>query len=399
MERLILSLLVFLPVTLIAQQTGLRGLNDEPGPAASRLEDPSFSAGSASISLTSSENGTAAYSESVSEGNPSPQTNNSTKAQKTNKSKAPTPDKPARPTYRGSMVGYVDDAIVGSQIRIRFDAGLHDNAPDRADFFYAQYAGLNGPGPNSVVTDLNFQQLYLRGEYAPMQRLSFFTEVPFRWIQPQHAVASVSPTNFLTDEGGISDVAAGFKLAAIASTNRYLTFQFQATFPSGDASSGLGTAHYSIAPSLLYFQRFSDRFTLEAELGDSHPIGGSSCRTPCTSTNVSGPPNQGFAGDVFYYGFGPSYLLYRGEHVQVAPVIELVGWTVLGGLETNCVPGVPNCAVQEAMSADGTDIVNIKAGARAMVGAHSSFYIGYGHQLTHAFWYKEIVRAEYRYSF
>jgi len=64
------------------------------------------------------------------------------------------------------MVGYVDDAIVGSQVRIRFDAGFHDNAPDRAEFFYAQYAGLNGPGPNSVVADLNFQQLYMRAELA-----------------------------------------------------------------------------------------------------------------------------------------------------------------------------------------------------------------------------------------
>jgi len=395
MERLILPLIVFLPIALIAQQTGLK---EPPGPAASRLE-VSSTGESADTSLTSSANGTSAPSGSASEGNPLPQTNNSTKAQKTNKSKARTPSKPSRPPFEGSMVGYVDDAIVGSQIRIRFDAGFHNNSPDRADFFYAQYAGLNGPGPTSVVTDLNFQQLYLRGEYAPMQRLSFFTELPFRWIQPQHAVASVSPTSFLTNQGGISDVAAGFKLAAIASPNRYLTFQFQANFPSGDASSGLGTDHYSIAPSLLYFQRFSDRLTLEAELGDSHPIGGSSCRTPCTSTNLSGPATQGFAGDVFYYGFGPSYLLYRGEHVQVAPVIELVGWKVLGGLETNCVPGVPNCAVQEAMSADGTDIVNLKVGARATVGAHSSFYVGYGHQLTHAFWYKEIVRAEYRYSF
>jgi hypothetical protein len=389
MERLILLLIVFLPITLIAQQTGLK---EHPGQASSRLEDAYFRAQSADISLTSSANGTSPSSVFESDSNPPPpQTSKSPKARKTEKP-PPAPD-------AGSMVGYVDDAIVGSQFRIRFDAGLHDNAPDRADFFYAQYAGLNGPGPNSVVTDLNFQQLYLRGEYAPMHRLSFFMELPFRWVQPQHAVASVSPSNFLTNEGGLSDVAAGFKLAAIASPNRYLTFQFQANFPSGDASSGLGTDHYSVAPSLLYFQRFSDRFALEAELGDSHPIGGSSCRTPCTSTNVSGPATQGFAGDVFYYGFGPSYLLYRGEHVQVAPVIELVGWTVLGGLETNCVPGVPNCAVQEAMSADGTDIVNLKVGARAMMGAHSSFYVGYGHQLTHAFWYKEIVRAEYRYSF
>ena len=385
MERLILSLLVFLPITPIAQQT--------------RLEDTSFRAGSANISLASNANGTGASSESASEGNPLPQTNNSTNAQKTSKPKARTPNKPSRPAYRGSMVGYVDDAIVGSQIRIRIDAGLHDNAPDRADFFYAQYAGLNGPGPKSVVTDLNFQQLYLRGEYAPMHRLSFFTEVPFRWIQPQQAVASVSPTSFLTNQGGLSDVAAGFKLAAIASPNRYLTFQFQANFPSGDASSGLGTNHYSVAPSLLYFQRFSDRLALEAELGDSHPIGGSSCRNPCTSTNVSGPTTLGFAGDVFYYGLGPSYGLYQGEHVQVAPVVELVGWRVLGGLETFCLPGVPNCAVQEAVSADGTNIVNFKVGARAMMGAHSSFYVGYGHQLTHAIWYKEIVRVEYRYSF
>ena len=89
------------------------------------------------------------------------------------------------------MVGYVDDAIVASQIRFRFDAGFHDNAPDRAEFFYAQYAGLNGPGPNSVVADLNFQQLYLRGEYAPGKRLSFFTELPVRWIQPQLIVAKL----------------------------------------------------------------------------------------------------------------------------------------------------------------------------------------------------------------
>ena len=68
-------------------------------------------------------------------------------------------------------------------------------------------------------------------------------------------------------------------------------------------------------------------------------------------------------------------------------------------LRPNCVPSVPIAPIQEAMSADGTDIVNLKAGARAMVGAHSSFYVGYGHQLTHDFWYKEIVRAEYRYSF
>jgi hypothetical protein len=72
---------------------------------------------------------------------------------------------------------------------------------------------------------------------------------------------------------------------------------------------------------------------------------------------------------------------------------------VLGGLETVCVLSVQDCSAQDAVSADGTNIVNLKAGVRAMVGAHSSFYVGYGHQLTHDFWYKDIVRAEYRRSF
>jgi hypothetical protein len=297
------------------------------------------------------------------------------------------------------MVGYVDDAIVGSQVRVRFDAGFHNNAPDRAEFFYARYAGLNGPGPDSVVADLNFQQLYLRAEYAPTQRFSLFTETPIRWIQPQLIVANLNPSTSLTNEEGISDIAAGFKLAAIASPNRYLTFQFQAYFPSGDASSGLGTGHYSVQPALLYYQRLSARAALEAEGGDSHPIGGSSCLNPCQSNDATGPGSQGFAGDVFFYGVGPSYTVYRSDQVLIAPVIELVGWRVLGGLETVCVLSVQDCSAQDAVSADGTNIVNLKAGVRAMVGAHSSFYVGYGHQLTHDFWYKDIVRAEYRRSF
>jgi hypothetical protein len=383
MKRLMLSLIVFLPITMIAQQTDLSRMKEQPGPAASRLEDTSSTGGPAETSPSS-------VSESQSNP-PPPQTSKSAKAGK--------PKKPPPAPISGSMVGYVDDAIIGSQIRIRFDAGFHDNAPDRADFFYAQYAGLNGPGPDSVVADLNFQQLYLRAEYAQTNRISFFTEVPVRWIQPQLIVANLNPGTTLTNQAGLSDVAAGFKLAALASPNQYLTFQFQSYFPSGNASKGLGTNHYSVEPALLYYQRFSDRVALEAQVGDSHPIGGSSCRNPCNSTNVTGTISQGFAGDVFFYGVGPSYVLYRSAHVQIAPVIELVGWRVLGGLETNCVPSLLDCSNQEAVSADGTNIVNLKAGARAMVGDHSSFYIGYGHQLTHAFWYKEIVRAEYRYSF
>jgi hypothetical protein len=309
-----------------------------------------------------------------------------------------------RPKIPGSMVGYIDNAIVASQIRIRFEAAFHDNFPDRAEFFYSQYAGLSGPGPNSVVADLNFLQLYLYGEYAPIKRFSFFTQVPVRWIQPQLTVANenqVYPPFPNVNEAGLSDVAAGFKLAAIASSNQYLTFQFQAYFPSGNASMGLGTNHYSVEPALLYYRRLSDRAALEAQVGDSHPIGGSSCLLPCKAdfNGKTLPQSEGFAGDIFFYGVGPSYVLYRGEHVRIAPVIELVGWRVLGGFETNCLPSVLSCSNQEAVSADGTNIVNLKVGVRTLIGKHNSFYVGFGQALTHSVWYEHIVRAEYRYSF
>jgi hypothetical protein len=290
-----------------------------------------------------------------------------------------------RPPAEGSMVGYIDNAIVGSEIRIRFDAGFDDNRPDRAEFFYAQCgcdgSPAKGPFPG-LVLHLNFQQLYMRAEYAPTKRFSGYVDVPIRWVQPQQFVPQTAPG--FTNKAGISDVMAGFKFAAVATSEHYLTFQLSAAFPSGDSMKGLGTNHYSIQPEVLFFQRLGDRSAVEAQLGDTHPIG---------STSLSG-----FAGDVFTYGIGPSYELYRGENVRITPVIEMVGWRVIGGRETNgdffSLPGHP-----VVVSADGTNIVNLKAGFRTSVGNHNSLYVGYGQALTHEMWYKHIVRIEYRYTF
>jgi len=73
-------------------------------------------------------------------------------------------------------------------------------------------------------------------------------------------------------------------------------------------------------------------------------------------------------------------------------VIELVGWSVLSGLRTDP-------ASISIVKAGGSNIINLKGGARTFIGAHNSIYIGYGHQLAHDVWYKEILRVEYRYTF
>jgi Putative MetA-pathway of phenol degradation len=320
-------------------------------------------------------------------------------------------DKP-KPKIPGSMVGYIDDAIVKSQVRIRFDAGFHDNAPDRAEYFYAQCScnGTGAPGPNfpGASTNINFQQLYFQAEYAPLSRFSVFTEVPFRWIEPQpHSflLNSYDPNPpqseipSLRTNSGISDVRVGIKLAVVASSNHWLTLQLKAYFPSGDGSRGLGTDHYAVEPSLLYYQRLSQRWAVESQIGDWHPIDGS------MGSVVGSHALTGFAGDVFLYGVGPSYQLIDGEHIKFAPVVELFGWHVLGGLQTISPFPSLNCAIGSVMyggcshDASGANIINLKVGARTSIGTRNSFYVGFGQALTHDDWYKHMVRLEYRFAF
>ena len=82
----------------------------------------------------------------------------------------PTKPKPEpKPEIPGSMVGYIEDGIVSSKIRIRFDDAFDDEFPDRSEFVYAKcscYRGLQnaippaydpnapGPGPESKIHKL-----------------------------------------------------------------------------------------------------------------------------------------------------------------------------------------------------------------------------------------------------
>jgi hypothetical protein len=375
MKRVLLAVIILLPLVVTAQQ-----------------KDPSPTPGVASsigelASLLSDEAYTAAPSEFDAASNGEPN------APQQRAKASPTPQ-PA-PKIPGSMVGYIDNPIVQSQIRIRFDDTFEDQFPDRSEFIYAKcgcyrflqgtpLAGAydpNAPGPGpGVPRAVNFQQLFMNAEYSPHRRFSAFVEVPIRWLQAQG-----TPQAF-PNQDGLGDVMAGFKFAAVATESTYLTFQFKSYFPSGDASKGLGTNHYSVEPSLLLYHSLSPRFTLEGQLGDWHPIAGSA-GVPITNS-------EGFAGDIFFYGIGPSYKLYNGDRFKIAPVVELFGWHVLSGFQT--LPGGP--VDNAATEVSGMNIVNLKVGLRVGIGVHNSFYVGFGQALTHDDWYKHIIRLEYRYT-
>jgi hypothetical protein len=302
----------------------------------------------------------------------------------------PAPRSDAR--RRPSMVGYVDDSSVSSKVRVRFDAGFGIDAPDRAEFFYGKcgcYRGLpssnaafdpNAPGPGpGVVSDLNFSELYILGEYAPTGKFSVFAQLPFRFLRPDTFVPG---TGSFGSQSGISDLQFGAKASLMSTSSRQVTAMLKIGTPTGDAGKGLGTNHATIEPSLLYAERPNDRLTIEAEFGDVIPTSGSA-GVPTSSSDK-------FSSAVIYYGIGPSYEVYRSSSVRVAPVVELVGWHVLGGFQT---PAGSESAT------GGWDMVNLKLGTRVMFNDRGSIYVGYGHTLTNDSWYKNILRFEYRMAF
>jgi Putative MetA-pathway of phenol degradation len=389
MKRVMLILLVLAPGVMMAQETGSSLAGNPPSTAGSGLQGIILTKNIGSLPFASSEYSNLAYA--LGQGTSSQTKQKSAQASNSG-------GEAVRPRTEGSMVGYIDDAIIGSQIRIRFDAGFNDDTPDLAEFFYAKcgcYRGLagtplagafdpNAPGPPPgtaivIPRTLNFQQLYLTAEYAPISRFSVFVTAPFRWLQAD-GLAAGTPGSF-PNQGGFSDLRFGVKAAALASSSRYLTFQFQAYAPTGDASRGLGTNHWSIEPAVLYYQSLSKRASVESQFGLWHPTSG--------SDGIPGTSSANFWGNVLFYGIGPSYELYASDRVHFTPVVELVGWHVLGGEVT----GPPN------PDASGINIVNLKVGARTSWGEHSSVYAGFGHKLTTEDWYQDIIRVEYRYSF
>ncbi|MEP6917082.1 MAG: hypothetical protein ABJC89_15630 [Acidobacteriota bacterium] len=294
---------------------------------------------------------------------------------------------------RGSMVGYVEDASIRTQVRVRFDAGFGVNSPDRAEFFYGKcgcYRGLDGtplfdadaPGPGpGIVTNMDFQSFRVMGEFALSDRFSVFADVPFRSIKPQSFVAG---TGSFGNQSGLGDVEAGVKLGLVSDDRRNLTVLVRGSFPTGDSKKGLGTDHASIEPALLYRQDLSDRVSIESQFGEWHPIGGS--QGPLVS-------DKKFAGDVLYYGIGPSFDVVRTDTFRFSPVVELVGWHVINGFQTSTL------LTPTGGDASGVNIVNLKVGARTTFRNGGSFYAGFGWGLTDSIWYDKVLRIEYRAGF
>jgi len=283
------------------------------------------------------------------------------------------------PSLSRSPTGYVEDAAVGNEIRLRFDAGWNINSSDRAGFYYAQCTFGCHPATfaKPVLANLRYQEIHVNVEHALSRRISLFIDGSGRGIQPNGGVVSPTltslPSLLLDSHNGAGDTQAGLKLAPIASPSGYLTFQFRSYLPTGNAKHGLGTDHYSIEPSVLFTRKITSEIALSGQFSAWHPLGG-----------------LAVSGDVLTYGAGANYQFRIRDNLRVSPVVEFVGWRVLSGLVSSASEPDPTSAV--------ATIVNGKIGARIQ-GRNNSFYAGFGRQLSHVGWYRDLLRVEYSYYF
>lgn len=272
------------------------------------------------------------------------------------------------PFVSDSGVGYIDSAILGNQLRVRYDSAYNNVQPARAEFFWP-VGGTRGPGPGPE-TRADYQDLSLYGEHVLADRLSVFGELPFRMINPE----------IQANTAGLGDAQVGFKFELSNCADTVMTAQLRTYIPSGDGSRGLGTRHVSLEPSLLIWHRYTERLTFEAEVRDWAAVGGS----------------DGIAGNVLRYGLGAGYVLNPYDCRPLSAVVEFVGWTVLdGGSAITTNPPLATSIVD----ATGDTIVNVKVGLRYRVNCCGSIYAGYGRALTDQTWYDDVFRAEYRLAY
>jgi len=258
--------------------------------------------------------------------------------------------------------------------RLRYDAAYDNNRPDRAELFYAKcgcFQTRDAHGPPLPETSVDYQDVSAYFEYAVSPKLSFFAEVPVRFLNPEQNA----------NTSGIGDVNFGVKYALINCADRVLTAQVRAIAPTGSASEGLGTKNWWVEPGILWLRQVGPKLQLFGEVRDQIPVA----------------KQSDFTGNVLRYGVGSAFTVYQGDRLSVTPVAEAVGWTVLSGRESDFLGNVSG--------ARGDTIVNAKFGIRFGFGGGcgcgsaptgSDLYIGYGRALTGEVWYKDLVRIEYR---
>src|SRR5262245_41316458 len=188
-----------------------------------------------------------------------------------------------------SAVSFIDSALPSQFFRLRYDSSYDNIFPNRSEFFYAGVPH----GPPRQERRVDSQDLSAYAEALLDRNISLFVELPMRFLNPE----------INNNTNGFSDMNAGFKYVLVGDEFFTGTFQLRLYAPTGAASRGLGTHHFTLEPALLANLRLTENLTAETELRYWIPLTG-----------------DDFAGDMVRYGLGLSYRVLDSEEVQISPV-------------------------------------------------------------------------------
>lgn len=279
------------------------------------------------------------------------------------------------PCYEGKWLAlanaafFVDPIRPVTQTRLRFDSGLGGTTPDRAEYFWAQANGSGaGPSPTAAYLTalrLNYYDLVDYTE-AASGRFSVFVEMPYRSIYPdgaQHAA-------------GFADMNLGTK-TLLADTELFqITFQFRTYVPIGNVSSGLGTGHVSLEPSVLLAVNLAKEWYFQGQIAEWIPLGG----------------DPGYAGAILHYHTSLNHTLwYFNPSVPIIGTFEFNGWSFQAGSYTD-----PYLGTQDAAR---TTYASIGPGLRTVVCEKIDFGVAAAFSLTKDNFAQQLIRAEFRWRF
>ncbi|MGH9676703.1 MAG: transporter, partial [Candidatus Acidiferrum sp.] len=281
------------------------------------------------------------------------------------------------PCYEAKWVSLTDAAFFSdgarpiTQMRLRGDFGWNLQFPDRSEYFWARADG-NGKGPRPPAgvlgpNKLDYQQGSLYTEGA-IERIGAFVELPYLHVSPDNYPAA----------SGFGDMIVGTKTLLLDCELLLVTFEFKTYIPTGNFTSGLGTGHVSLEPSLLTALKLTSSTYLQSQFSYWFPIGG----------------DQQFQGSVFHYHFSLNQLLCNcGHDIQLIGTIELNGYEFTSGDFTDPVTGAA------FHSPSVGNILSIGPGLRLNICDKVDFGVGTAFAITSDHLAEELIRADFRVRF
>lgn len=200
---------------------------------------------------------------------------------------------------------FVDHARPQSHMKLRWDAGMSMNMPDRNEFWWAR---IGRKGPRNRTDEFNYHELTMYNETAT-GNFGFFIEMPYRLLEG-------GANGF---DAGWGDLNLGTKTMFVDCELMQLTFQFRTYIPVGSTPKGFGTGHVSLEPSLLAAVKLAPKTWFEAQFSEWIPI--------------AGDPDQ--AGMVFHYHTSLNHLWIQKKAMQFISTLEYQGYAFQDGLTTN----------------------------------------------------------------